>query len=258
MRRSSFHLAMTGLFCAPLLLTGCASLPVAAFLPNHETTVVEEAVADEDLNELLGLMRHDLTANRLRERERIAAVPPQNPQPQTSSQRSAVVASLGRATASITMEGHSLGVLRMPVMGVTREELEDSWGAPRDGGSRRHRGIDIFAPRGTEVIAVLDGTISFIGEQPKGGRCLWLVTNDGLSFFYAHLDRWAAGLYEGMEVQTGDILGYVGNTGNAAHTPSHLHFSVLDNDEAVNPFYVLKYGRTKPTVVFHGGLVGTR
>jgi murein DD-endopeptidase MepM/ murein hydrolase activator NlpD len=133
----------------------------------------------------------------------------------------------------------------MPVVGVRTGELYDSWGNPRDGGRRKHRGIDIFAPKGTPLVAVADGIISYIGEQPKGGNCLWLTTEDGTSFYYAHLDRWAAGLYEGIEVKSGDLLGYVGNTGNAISTPPHLHFGISDNDEMVNPYPVL----TKATFV---------
>ncbi|HEU4521121.1 MAG TPA: M23 family metallopeptidase, partial [Thermoanaerobaculia bacterium] len=108
-----------------------------------------------------------------------------------------------------------------------------------DGGRRPHRGIDIFARRGTPVVAVSPGIISYIGEQPKGGYCLWLTTESGTSFYYAHLDRWAPGLYEGMEVDSGDLLGYVGNTGNALTTPPHLHFGISQNDEMVNPYPVL-------------------
>src|SRR5205085_6863153 len=152
--------------------------------------------------------------------------------------------------------------LRLPVVGVRTSSLDDSWHAPRDGGARVHKGIDIFAPKGTEIVAVTDGVISYIGDQPKGGHCLWLTTENGASFYYAHLDRWAAGLYEGMEVQAGDLLGYVGNTGNAKYTPSHLHFGVNQNDEMVNPYPLL----LKATPVQHarahvsltGGSVATR
>ncbi len=95
------------------------------------------------------------------------------------------------------------------------------------------------------MVAVADGIISYIGDQPKGGHCLWLTTESGASFYYAHLDRWAPGLYEGMEVQSGDLLGFVGNTGNALHTPSHLHFGINQNDEMVNPYPLL--ARATPT-----------
>jgi murein DD-endopeptidase MepM/ murein hydrolase activator NlpD len=151
--------------------------------------------------------------------------------------------------------------LRIPVVGVRTHDLSDSWHDPRDGGSRLHKGIDIFAPRGTEIVAAADGIISYIGDQPKGGHCLWLTTEAGTSFYYAHLDRWAPGLYEGMEVQSGDLLGFVGNTGNAIHTPSHLHFGINQNDEMVDPYPLLT--RATPTQIARrhvelGGMAGTR
>ena len=79
---------------------------------------------------------------------------------------------------------------------------------------------------------------------------------------HAHLDRWAAGLYEGMEVRSGDLLGYVGNTGNAKRTPSHLHFAVNDNDEMVNPYPILTKAavvkRARVAVEGSGAALGTR
>jgi murein DD-endopeptidase MepM/ murein hydrolase activator NlpD len=149
----------------------------------------------------------------------------------------------------------------MPVVGVRPFELANSWGNARDGGKRKHKGIDIFAPKGTAIVAVADGVISYIGEQPKGGNCLWLTTENGASFYYAHLDRWAPGLYEGMEVRSGELLGYVGNTGNAKYTPSHLHFGVNENDEMVNPYPLLSRAvvvqRARATVE-GGSTMGTR
>ena len=122
--------------------------------------------------------------------------------------------------------------------------------------------IKVFPTAGRDtVVAATDGIISFIGDQPKGGHCMWLTTELGTSFYYAHLDRWAPGLYEGMEVQAGDLLGFVGNTGNALHTPSHLHFGINQNDEMVNPYPLL--ARATPTQharlhVELGGGFGTR
>ncbi|MGZ4809851.1 MAG: M23 family metallopeptidase [Thermoanaerobaculia bacterium] len=149
-----------------------------------------------------------------------------------------------------------LSSLRMPVVGVKPLDLDDSWGAPRDGGSRTHKGIDIFARRGTQIIAVSDGIISYIGDQPKGGHCLWLTTENGASFYYAHLDRWAPGIYEGMEVESGDLLGFVGNTGNAITTPPHLHFAVNQNDEMVNPYPILERAVTVQQAHVHVELSG--
>ena len=151
--------------------------------------------------------------------------------------------------------------LQMPVVGIQKNHLTNSWHADRDGGRRKHKGIDIFAPKGTPVVAVADGIISYIGIQPKGGQCLWLTTEAGASFYYAHLDRWAPGLYEGMEVRSGDLLGFVGNTGNARTTPPHLHFGVNRNDEMVNPYPILT--RANPVkrarvATEAGGALGTR
>jgi len=109
-------------------------------------------------------------------------------------------------------------------------------------------------------VAVTDGIISYVGDQPKGGHCLWLTTENGSSFYYAHLDHWAAGIYEGMEVQSGDLLGYVGNTGNAVTTPPHLHFAVNQNDEMVNPYPILTHALATKTAHAHvelGGGFGT-
>ena len=119
----------------------------------------------------------------------------------------------------------------------------------------------LSALRGTEVVAVTDGIVSYIGDQKLGGHCIWLTTENGASFYYAHLDRWAPGLYEGMEVQAGDLVGFVGNTGNAKYTPSHLHFGVNSSDEMVNPFPLLTGAVTVARAHQHvelGGGVGTR
>ncbi|MGA7615382.1 MAG: M23 family metallopeptidase [Thermoanaerobaculia bacterium] len=224
------------LSAAVLSSTGCVSLSPSS---HHGTTDVASrsarTVADDadqdDLSLLISSIRHDLGRSKARERERMIEQKPRaiaatRPDPSTISLRTAL-----RAHTQI---------MRMPVVGVRGNDLEDNFGAPRDGGRRRHRGLDIFAPRGTPVIAAMDGLISYIGVQPKGGRCLWLSTEAGMSFFYAHLDQWAPGIYEGMEVTRGTLLGYVGNTGNAIHTPSHLHFTIIENDDAIDPYPLLK------------------
>jgi murein DD-endopeptidase MepM/ murein hydrolase activator NlpD len=126
----------------------------------------------------------------------------------------------------------------MPVAGVRWEELRDSFGDPRSGG-RSHRGIDIFAPRWTEVVAVTEGTLADVAVGGRAGRSLWLVGSDGRSYFYGHLQAWAPGISDGVTVQPGEVVGYVGNSGNAAGLPTHLHFEVHDGDRAINPYPVL-------------------
>ena len=210
------------------LLTGCATATAPA------VTAVPTASEDDDFSQLIAQLRSDLSRHQRRETERQPSIP----SPRSAMARDHEFAEKARALFA------PLTPLRMPVVGIRGTQIRDSWGAPRDGGRRPHRGIDIFAPRGTAVVASANGIISYIGVQPKGGQCLWLTTESGTSFYYAHLDRWAPGIYEGMEVESGDLLGYVGNSGNALTTPPHLHFGISHNDEMVNPYPVLRQATT--------------
>jgi murein DD-endopeptidase MepM/ murein hydrolase activator NlpD len=221
--------------------------------PQPQAAASLPAADDDDWTQLNAQLRADLSRYTSRE---IVRKPTIAPSTATSSSRDREFATRAQALFA-PLNGTQL---RMPVVGISARNLDDSWHAPRDGG-RVHKGIDIFAPRGTEVVAVADGIVSYIGDQKLGGHCLWLTTENGSSFYYAHLDRWAPGLYEGMEVQAGDLLGFVGNTGNAKYTPSHLHFAVNQNDEMVNPFPLLTSAVMVARAHQHvelGGGVGTR
>lgn len=240
-------LASTALF-----LNACATLPLAP-APQPQKAAASLPADDDDWTQLNAQLRADLSRYNSRE---IVRKPTIAPATATKSTRDREFAE--RAQALFTPLNGSQ--LRMPVVGVTPHNLSDSWHDPREGG-RVHKGIDIFAPRGTEVVAVSDGIVSYIGDQKLGGHCIWLTTENGSSFYYAHLDRWAPGLYEGMEVQAGDLLGFVGNTGNARNTPSHLHFGVNESDEMVNPYPLLTRAVTLARAHQHvelGGGVGTR
>ena len=237
------------------LSTGCVSLeptpPVAAIPAEQRISASDE----DDFSQLVAQLRSDLSRYNSREAARKPAAAPAVPQ--SAKARDKEFADRAKALfAPLSL------ILRMPVVGIEARHLDDSWGAPRDGGKRSHRGIDIFAPKGTPIVAVADGIISYIGDQPKGGHCLWLTTENGASFYYAHLDRWAPGLYEGMEVQSGDLLGFVGNTGNAKYTPAHLHFAVNQNDEMVNPYPILTKALPVKRAHVHsqlgGGFTGTK
>lgn len=200
-------------------------------------TVAKTAVSQEpEYREYAAAIRKDLAV--LVERERL-----RNPE------------EVARETERRSIRiGATLASLRMPVAGVEPTHLEDNFGYPRDGGKRSHRGIDIFARKGTQVLASASGIITYIGEQRLGGRCLWVTSPDGTSFYYAHLDRWAPGLKQGMRVRKGDLLGYVGNTGNAISTPPHLHFQIVSNDEALNPYpHLLRSAGGRATPVLSGG-----
>ena len=125
-----------------------------------------------------------------------------------------------------TVAQRTLASLRPPVAGFAVSGLRSGFGAPRDGGTRDHHGIDIFRPRGTPVLAAADG-YARLNETPRGGRVVWLRdARTGRNIYYAHLHDWA--IESGVEVKAGDVLGYVGNTGNAITTPPHLHFGVYE------------------------------
>jgi murein DD-endopeptidase MepM/ murein hydrolase activator NlpD len=119
----------------------------------------------------------------------------------------------------------------------------DTFGAPRgDVSGGWHHGDDIFAPLGAPILAVADGTVFSVGWNDIGGWRLWLRDGQGNEFYYAHLSAYTALAVDGRHVHAGDVLGFVGNTGDAATTPFHLHFEVhpvsllfLGYDGAVNP-----------------------
>jgi hypothetical protein len=127
------------------------------------------------------------------------------------------------------------------VQPVSDAKLVDTFGAPRSGG-RKHEGIDIFADRGTPIHAITGGTIvqGFDGGK-LGGVVVRIQGDDGRYYYYAHLNTGSTdGLRVGQRVNAGDQIGEVGNTGNAATTPAHLHFQVRENGEWINPFDFLQ------------------
>ena len=114
----------------------------------------------------------------------------------------------------------------IPVAGVRRAELRDSFHAPRSGG-RQHLGIDIMAPEGTPVLAAAGGVIVKRDSSALGGISLYERGMDGTTlYFYAHLSRYAPTIDEGDLVRQGDVIAYVGHTGNASASAPHLHFGV--------------------------------
>lgn len=136
--------------------------------------------------------------------------------------------------------------LIIPVAGVGRSAIRDMFDEVR--GSRRHEAIDILAPRGTPVIATDDGVVKKLFNSVPGGLTVYEFDPDQrFCYYYAHLDRYAPGLHEGQTLQRGQIIGYVGTTGNAPKDTPHLHFAVirLDADRRwwkgtyVNPYPLL-------------------
>lgn len=120
------------------------------------------------------------------------------------------------------------GTLTVPVVGVARAAITDSWGDPRANGQREHHGTDILAPAGTPVVAAAPGTVEkLFFSHGGGGTTLYVRSPDRRwSYYYAHLAGYAEGVHEGQQVRAGDPLGFVGDSGNAGAGNYHLHFGM--------------------------------
>lgn len=134
----------------------------------------------------------------------------------------------------------------IPVSGVPPSAMRDMFNEVR--GNRRHEAIDILAPRGTPVVAADDGVVKKLFTSVPGGLTVYEFDPDQrYCYYYAHLDGYAAGLHEGQVLHRGEVLGYVGTTGNAPKDTPHLHFALirLDPDKRwwtgtyVNPYPLL-------------------
>jgi murein DD-endopeptidase MepM/ murein hydrolase activator NlpD len=129
--------------------------------------------------------------------------------------------------------------LPIPVDGVTVARLVHSWGDPRYGG-RHHEGIDILAPRNTPVRSTTDGILDYKGMRGLGGQVVYVIGPGGWRHYYAHLEDFGPQRV-GERVRQGDIIGYVGNSGNAAVSPTHLHYGIyLPGGQAIDPYPLLR------------------
>ncbi|MFO7546596.1 MAG: M23 family metallopeptidase [Trueperaceae bacterium] len=120
--------------------------------------------------------------------------------------------------------------LAMPVDGLSVAQVANTFGAPRSG-NRGHDGQDLFAPRGTAVRAAAAGFVYRIDDLSLGGLSVTVVGDGGVRYFYTHFEAVHEDLFEGQRVEIGDMIGYVGNSGNAAGTPTHLHLGVYHGTE---------------------------
>lgn len=136
--------------------------------------------------------------------------------------------------------------LAFPVAGRDSKAVKSFFGADRDAGARRHHGIDIFAPRGTPVVAAARGIVRSTSPNDLGGNVVWLSDiGRGQTLYYAHLDR--HNVVAGQQVEIGDTLGFVGNTGNARTTPPHLHFAVYRRGEGpLDPYPFVYRSAARP------------
>jgi peptidoglycan LD-endopeptidase LytH len=138
--------------------------------------------------------------------------------------------------------------LLLPVQGVSREALRDSFDERRDS-TRKHEAIDILAPRHTPVLAVEDGTIAKLFTSQAGGLTVYQFDpTSTYAYYYAHLEGYAKGLAERARVRRGQVIGYVGTSGNAPKGTPHLHFSIFKltdkkrwwEGSALNPYAILR------------------
>ena len=138
--------------------------------------------------------------------------------------------------------------LAFPVPAAVKPRIISVWGVDRDGGARRHEGIDIAAAKRTPLLACADGYITSTRENNLGGKVVFLRPDgEDYSLYYAHLDEQL--VQEGQRVNKGDTIGLMGNTGNAAHTVSHLHFGIYTAGGAIDPLPFVDMNRPQPQPV---------
>ena len=131
-----------------------------------------------------------------------------------------------------------------PVKGKNSQAIASFFGDPRDGGTREHHGVDIFAPRHTPVLAPSNASVTRVGEGDIGGRYIWLYDSKrSMYLYFAHLETQEVS--RGAMVEAGQLIGTVGNTGNARTTPPHLHFGIYSNGP-IDPLYFISETDTVP------------
>ncbi len=124
-----------------------------------------------------------------------------------------------------------------PVLGGA--SFINTWGAPRSGG-RTHKGVDMFNSRNTPLVAVVDGTVRFSSNR-LGGISTHVYSDDGITYYYAHLESHPTNISSGQRVSAGTTVGYLGSSGNARYTSPHLHFEIRPNGVAVNPYPTVRH-----------------
>ena len=174
--------------------------------------------------------------------------------PAALNRGTAVVSAAPAGTSGSKSEDETVRLLKvkrlnMPLDGTSPDQLRDTFKESRAGGLRKHEAIDIMAPKGTPVRAVEDARVAKLFRSVAGGLTIYLTDpSETFTYYYAHLDRYAQGLKEEQRVRRGELIGYVGSTGNASADAPHLHFAIFQmgpehrwwQGEPINPFSVLR------------------
>jgi len=174
---------------------------------------------------------------------------PSNPTDTKATSNDSVDTNIG---SNLAITESDLGYLRaknllIPVAGITSEQLRDSFYEGRSEG-RIHQALDIMAPQGTPVIASADGKVKLYTSE-RGGIMIYVADPSGpYVYYYGHLQRYAEGIYDGRDVSRGEVIAYVGDTGNAGAGNYHLHFGISkvaaqgkwSGGEPINPYPLLR------------------
>ena len=182
-----------------------------------------------------------MTSDRIVSQQIVSAAPPRPESP--------VAAAPAAAGEPKSAPGGSLvdAPIVLPIVGLTAADLRDSFEEGRAG--HKHEAIDIMKPRGTPVVAVVDGDIAKLFNSKLGGLTIYQFDDaKEYCYYYAHLDRYAEGISEGQRVRRGQIIGHVGSTGDASPEAPHLHFTIFKlgpekrwwEGTAINPYPVLR------------------
>lgn len=159
-----------------------------------------------------------------------------------------------RVAPSVAQAANAPSGLLLPVQGILTSQLRDTFTDARSEG-RVHDAIDIMADTGTPVLAVADGTVEKLFDSERGGLTIYQFEPSGRwCYYYAHLQRYADGLAEKQVIKRGEVIGYVGSTGNASDDAPHLHFEVHVlgpekqwwKGESINPYPLLKSAASMP------------
>jgi len=127
--------------------------------------------------------------------------------------------------------------LPIPILlGLSRSQIRSDFGDPRGGGDRTHEGQDLIAPRGAYIASPTDAVVTRTGDGPSSGIYVYTANPGGETFAYMHLDAIADGVKAGTVLKAGDLIGYVGDTGNAKGGMTHLHFEIRDGRTPTDPY----------------------